>query len=182
VKLYKLAIVALLAIPIAVPVDARALRKATVAEQRDSIQKNRMPNLVGWDLNDVGDGTGVLYVLHARLGVQRTRNAAHATIPEGAVIAQTPIGGATLPKEKADWTLVISDGGPVVKLRALSKPDQLLAKRLGIGPNDPIRRKVTSAGPAYKTDEWLFASNCKAVDLAYRTFGDARYDNACDSR
>jgi hypothetical protein len=65
-----------------------------------------------------------------------------------------------------------------VQRSALSKPDRLVSKRL-VGPNDPIRKTVTSAGPVYKTDEWLFAANCEAVDLAYRTFSDARYDNAC---
>jgi hypothetical protein len=34
----------------------------------------------------------------------------------------------------------------------------------------------------YKTDRWLFGLTCAAVDRAYRTFADARYETACPGR
>lgn len=47
---------------------------------------------------------------------------------------------------------------------------------------EPLVERVTEFGTVYKSDRWLFGLDYDAVDAAYRTFSDARYDATCPER
>jgi hypothetical protein len=164
------------------PPDASGPRTSPRAEvQRQAIRDGVMPDLRGGDLNTLGDGTGVLFDLQDVIGQQRTVNIANDA-PEGTVVEQDPLPGTPLDDVTA-WTLTVSAGGPVV--RYVDLPDDVAAfaaTLAGFDPTEPLVARPTEFGLAYKTDRWLFALRCAAVDRAYRTFADARYDTACPGR
>jgi hypothetical protein len=151
------------------------------AARRRAVRESLMPDLVGVDLNTLGDVEGVLYDLQEVLGVQVTINVANEA-PEGLVIEQVPAPGTPLDEVK-EWTLTVSAGGPVVDFADLPPDVIAFARRLtGMDVDEPLVKRITDLGAVYKTDRWLFGLDCAAVDAAYRTFGDARYDTTCPER
>ena len=139
-----------------------------------------MPNVVGWDLNELGDGTGVLYEIHAVIGLQVTRSIASDAVPVGVIAAQYPAPGTPLDKIDGGWTLDVSDGGPVTSFDELPPDVADFAQTLdGFERSELIIMRSTAQGITYKTDGWLFGLDCAAVKLAYRTFLDGSYLTAC---
>jgi PASTA domain len=153
-------------------------KKISNFEVRQAAKTRRMPNLVGLQLSDE-EHPGWLRTMQRTFGFQTTVAEASDSVPEGEVIRQVPAAGTRI-DDGAGWTLVLSDGGPVVRLEELPAKDRDLAISLGV--RSPIKRFDTAAGPAYKTDQWLFAWNCDAIDAAYRISLDARYDTKCVSK
>jgi hypothetical protein len=163
--------------PITTPLF-RILDRSSERAHRSSLASGVLPDMRGVDLNELGDGTGVLYDLWDRIGRQRTVEVADDA-PEGSVIAQDPPPGTPLDLVHG-WTLTVSGGGPVVRFDDLPGDVAAFALTLpGFRRDEPLTMRTTGAGPVYKTDRWLFGLDCAAVDLAYRTFFDARYDTAC---
>jgi hypothetical protein len=164
------------------PPDAPRPRTSSQAErQLQAISDGIMPDLRGGDLNTLGDGTGVLFDLQDVIGQQRTVNVANDA-PEGTVVEQDPLPGTPLDEVTA-WTLTVSAGGPVVRYVDLPNDVAAFAARLpGFDPAEPLVARTTEFGAVYKTDRWLFGLTCAAVDRAYRTFADARYETACPGR
>jgi hypothetical protein len=137
-----------------------------------------MPELRSLDLNVLGDGTGVLDDLQGVIGQQRTIYQANDA-PEGTVIAQEPAPGTPL-DEVTGWSLTVSAGGPVVRGDQLPEDVAAFASTLpGFDRGEPLVVREMAAGTVYKSDRWLFGLDCAAVDEAYRTFADSRYDTAC---
>lgn len=129
----------------------------------------------GRELNEVGDQVGTLYELWEVIGTQETLNIANDEVDEGTIFDQIPSPGTPL-DEIERWTLYVSAGGPVVEFEDLPLDVARFAEQLpGFDTSEPLVAK----GGAYKSDRWLFSLNCGAVDAAYRTFRDARYDTAC---
>ncbi|MCO8128907.1 hypothetical protein NHL50_16975 [Acidimicrobiia bacterium EGI L10123] len=162
------------------PVDLDTL-DSTATERQRAVRDGLMPELVGHDLNTLGDVEGVLFELQDVLGQQTTRNVANDA-PEGTVIAQTPAPGTPLDQVE-QWELTVSAGGPVVAFEFLPPDVISFARGLpGMNVEEPLVERVTEFGTVYKTDRWLFGLDCDAVDAAYRTFSDARYDTTCPER
>jgi len=91
--------------------------------------------------------------------------------PEGTVMEQRDRG------RLHGGILVLSSGGPAVELSEVpAEAAELLAPRMRTGELVLVRE--TSVGTVYKVDH-LLAGPCDAVAEAYRTFSDARYDDAC---
>ncbi len=151
-------------------------RRIRNIEFREAVKTRRMPNLVGLELSEDPDW---LRKMQQQFGVQETISEASESFPEGKIVRQRPAPGAPL-EEGAPWTLVVSDGGPVIQVEALPAKDRELAISLGV--NGPLRQFETAAGNAYKNDQWLFAWDCAAVDAAFRISRDARYDTRCVGR
>lgn len=150
-------------------------------DRQQAVGDGLMPELVGQDLNTLGDAEGVLFELQDILGQQTTRNVANDA-PEGTVIAQTPAPGTPLDQVE-EWELTVSAGGPVVAFEFLPPDVISFARGLpGMDVEEPLVERVTEFGTVYKTDRWLFGLDCDAVDAAYRTFSDARYDTTCPER
>ena len=146
--------------------------------QGNAIATGVMPDLRGVALEILGDGSRVLYDLQDLIGQQRTIDVADEA-PEGTVIAQDPVPGTPL-DAVTGWSLTVSGGGPVVRSSELPADVAAFAMTLpGFDPDEPLTVRATDAGTVYKTDRWLFGLDCAAVDLAYRTFTDPRYDTAC---
>lgn len=157
------------------------LNDASATGRQRAVSDGFMPELVGHDLNTLGDVERVLYDLQDILGQQTTRNVANDA-PEGTVIAQTPAPGTPLDEVEA-WELTVSAGGPVVAFEFLPPDVISFARGLpGMDVEEPLVERVTEYGTVYKTDRWLFGLDCDAVDAAYRTFSDARYDTTCPER
>lgn len=134
-----------------------------------------MPDLAGWALNDLGDGIGVLYELQALLGIQDTIWVASDSIRPGVVVAQSTEPGDALSTVDG-WQLEVSDGGPAISYTELPADVANFAEsRLGLDQSELLIQR----GDVYKTDRWLFGLDCAAVERAYRTFSDGRYDLAC---
>lgn len=148
------------------------------SERQASVDAGVMPDLVGADLNTLGDVEGVLYLLQDILGDQTTIIRADDA-PEGTVITQDPAPGTPL-SEIDNWMVTVSGGGPVVHFRDLPDDVSAYAQTLaGFDVDEPLVERQTEFGTVYKSDRWLFGLDCAAVDAAYRTFLDARYDTAC---
>lgn len=148
------------------------------SERQASVDAGVMPDLVGVDLNTLGDVEGVLYLLQDILGDQTTINRADDA-PEGTVIAQDPAPGTPL-SEIDNWTVTVSGGSPVVRFQDLPDDVRAYTRTLaGFDVDEPLVERQTEFGTVYKSDRWLFGLDCAAVDAAYRTFVDARYDTAC---
>lgn len=103
---------------------------------------------------------------------------ADATVPEGAVVSQTPAPGELAP-EGSVVVVVMSGGGPVTTWGALPPEakaftDGLTAYQRG----EPIRRVLTSAGEAFKVDGWLFGP-CPTMPEARAAVLDPAYDEDC---
>lgn len=146
---------------------------------RLAIDDGIMPDLTGWLLNDLGDGTGLLYEIHAVAGIQKSVYVANETVPSGIVVSQSPPAGTPLASAGA-WTLEISDGGPVVLAGDLPADVLDFARaQTALEPDDPLLVIETDLGIAYKNDTLLFGLSCSAVDEAYRSSVDSRYDSAC---
>lgn len=94
------------------------------------------------------------------------------------VFWQSPPAGTVLTVEPEIW---VSVGGPIVALAALPLADRAVAERLKLDGSEPLQIIPTAAGPAYKVDLFLFAHDCRAVDLAYRTSIDPSYSDVCAS-
>jgi len=138
-----------------------------------------MPNLVGWDLNELGDGGGVLFPLQSLIGIQVTTWVAFDDAPVGVVVTQFPSPGTALAGIE-NWNLAVSEGGPSVAFEQLPDEVAAFAKTLpGFEVEEALVERTTEFGTVYKTDAWLFGLDCSAVDAAYRTFADGRYENAC---
>lgn len=153
---------------------------AQLDEITTALSAGVMPNVVGWDLNELGDGTGVLYEIHAVIGLQVTRSIASDAIPVGVIAAQHPAPGTPLDQIDGEWTLDVSDGGPLTSFDELPPDVANFAQTLdGFERNELIIMRSTAQGVAYKTDDWLFGLECAAVKLAYRTFLDGDYLTAC---
>lgn len=151
------------------------------SDRQRAVRDGLMPELLGHDLNTLGDVEGVLFELQDLLGQQTTRNIA-SDAPEGTVIAQTPVAGTPLDQVE-EWELTVSAGGPVVAFEFLPPDVISFARELpGMDVEEPLVERVTEFGTVYKSDRWLFGLDCDAVDAAYRTFSDARYDATCPER
>jgi hypothetical protein len=152
---------------------------STPEAHQSALATGVMPDLQGVDFSVLGDdGTGVLFDLRDVIGQQQTVYVA-SDAPEGTVIAQEPQPGVPLDEIEA-WSLTVSEGGPVVRFDELPPDVAAFAVTLaGFNAADPLKVSTTDAGTVYKTDRWLFGLDCAAVNLAYRTFADARYDTAC---
>lgn len=144
-----------------------------------AVHAGRMPDLSGWDLNELGDGdNGVLYDLHELLGVQTTRYIADDTVGAGIVLDQEPPPGVALDTVES-WTLTVSAGGPVTSFDDLPPDLRALAASLdGYDRSEPVLVLETDEGVAYKTDEWVLSRNCED-DPAYRRTPDTEYRWAC---
>lgn len=148
----------------------------------DAIEAGRMPDLVGRDLQDLGErGTGVLFDLHDQIGVQETVHRAD-TQQAGVILGQEPAPGTPLSRVER-WTLIISAGGPVVGFMELPPEVRRLARSLdNYDTTEPVLRIETDSGVVYKTDDWLLSDNCDAVEAAYRSTPDSDYRWACPGR
>jgi hypothetical protein len=149
------------------------------ARQIVDFQNGVMPDLRGADMNQLGDGGGVLYPLQGRLGIQVTKSIATDHTPAGRVVDQSPPPGTPL-SANTPFVLVVSDGGPVLRARQLPADVDRFARTLpGFDPDEPLGYRDTPTGRAYKSDLWLFALDCEAVTRAYRQFVDGHYRTAC---
>jgi hypothetical protein len=141
-------------------------------------RRGAMPDLRGRTLEALADESSVLDGLRDQIGQQETRYVADEAT-EGIVIAQDPAPGTPL-AEVTGWNLRVSSGGPVVQYQDLPAAVAAFAGTLpGFDRSEPLVERRTEAGTVYKTDRWLFGLDCVAVDQAYRTFLDSRYDTAC---
>lgn len=155
-------------------------RPAATEEIRASLDGGMMPNVVGWDLDELGDGTGLLFRLQGVIGVQATRAIASDAIPAGTIAAQRPAPGTALDEIDGAWTLEVSDGGPVALFEDLPVDVATFAQTLdGFDENELLIRRSMPQGIVYKSDDWLFGLECAAVGAAYRTFLDGSYRTAC---
>jgi hypothetical protein len=167
--------------PVTPPLFSRVDTSSSTAH-RSAIASGVMPDLVDVDLNTLGDGTGVLSELRQAIGPQQTITVA-SEAPEGTVVAQDPAPGTPLDGVRRGWSLTVSEGGPVVRFEELPQDVAAFAATLpGFESDQPLTSRATDAGQVYKTDQWLFGLDCAAVDQAYRTFADPRYDTACPGR
>lgn len=147
--------------------------------QDATVHTGRMPDLRGWDLNDLGDGdNGILYELHELIGIQSTRYVANESEPAGVVVDQNPAPGSPL-DDVNDWSLTVSAGGPVVSFWDLPPALRRLAETLdGYDRSEPVLVLQTESGTVYKTDAWVLSEECVG-DPAYRLTPDSDYRWAC---
>lgn len=84
---------------------------ADVIEVVAALDDGRLPNLVGWDLNRLGDETGLHYWIHDEIGVQTTKSVASDVVSAGSVVAQWPEAGTPLTDVSDGWVLESNHGG-----------------------------------------------------------------------
>ena len=136
-----------------------------------------MPALFGMEYEDASAALDALGLYREHEVVYRA--IANASVPVNRVAGQEPAAGNPLPKPGADIVLEFSAGGPTITFAQLPARAKSLTKTLEFyDPTEPILVTTTANGVAYKTDAWLFGP-CPAVDAAYRTFQDPRYDDNC---
>lgn len=82
--------------------------------------------------------------------------------------------------ESNKWTLAATDEGPTIDFEDLPKAVVDVTDDIaGFDRTESIVVRETVEGFAYKTEDWLFGAECGAVEIAYRTFSDPRYNTAC---
>ncbi|MDX6285687.1 MAG: hypothetical protein QOG53_1172 [Frankiales bacterium] len=107
------------------------------------------------------------------------RSIANDDVPINRVAAQSPWAGTPAPEPGADIVLDISAGGPTITFAELPAKARALARTFArYDATERILVTTTAKGVAYKTDILLFGP-CPAVDAAYRTYQDPRYDDTC---
>jgi hypothetical protein len=103
---------------------------------------------------------------------------ADAAVPEGAVVSQTPAPGERVP-EGSLVVVVMSGGGPVTTWGDLPPRAKAFTDDLAdYQRSEPIRRVLTAAGEAWKTDGWLFGP-CGTMPEARAALLDPTYDERC---
>ena len=137
-----------------------------------------MPELAGSSIS-ILDEDGPFQDLYDVVGPRVSRWVATGD-PVNTISHVDPPAGTPL-DEVDGWTVTVSSGQGV-PLSDLPTDVQAFAATLeGYDKSESVLVFVTEHGPAYKTDAWLYGTNCDAVDAAYRRFHDPRYDVACPS-
>lgn len=136
------------------------------------VETRSMPDLVGMSHSQAQEA---LRAVGIKSWVEIAYVASDET-PKDHVIAQDPEPGEPVASH-VGWRLTYSAGGPAVPISDVpAQAAELLRDRLG--PGEQVLVVETEAGTAYKTNA-LLVGPCAAVDLAYRTFLDPRYDDEC---
>lgn len=137
----------------------------------------RVPELSGMRIEEVRDALGEAGFVE-ELQVPRERWVASETVATGQVMSQEPPAGTAL-AEGNRVGVVVSSGGPIVRFDSIPADIRSWAAGLpGFDPAEPVLLRSTAAGPAYKTDTWLFGE-CTAVAIAVETFPDSSYGEDC---
>jgi hypothetical protein len=135
-----------------------------------------MPDVVGKDYDGATAALTAAGIIHNAV---EYRAVANETVPADRVAAQQPAAGQPAPAPGVDVVLEISAGGPTITFAALPAKARALARTYArYDTTEPILVTTTAKGVAYKTDLLLFGP-CPAVDAAYRTYPDPRYDDEC---
>lgn len=115
----------------------------------------------------------------APYGLQvRYLDLADAAVPEGAVVSQYPAPGVRVPEGEV-VVVVMSGGGPVTRFDDLPPEARAFAEGLpDYQRAEPIRRVLTAAGEAFKTDAWLYGP-CRTMPEARRALLDPSYAEDC---
>jgi hypothetical protein len=156
-------------------------RPTTTAQHQAAVDADRMPDLVGWSLEEIGgdDFSSVLYQLHDVIGTQTTGHIADEEHEPGTVLRQEPPAGTPL-STVSSWSLTVSAGGPAIRLDGAPAIVQAIAATLdGYDANELILIIETEVGLVYKTDAWAISESCQAVEAIYRVSVDLSYATAC---
>jgi hypothetical protein len=140
-----------------------------------------MPDMNGMTLEQAYEllvSEGLLEGRTVEAGTYLVRSIANEAVTPDVVFEQSPAADSPISPD-VPIVLTVSAGGPVSTYDRLPEAAQALVEdRPEFDPDEPILVVNTPNGTAYKTDGLLFGP-CSAVDAAYRTFADGRYDDDC---
>jgi hypothetical protein len=135
-----------------------------------------MPNVVGKDYDGAAAALAAAGITVSEL---EYRAVANASVPANRVVSQDPAAGISVPADGSPVSLEVSAGGPTITFDKLPASVRAFTETLAnYDPRELVLVTTTAKGIAYKTDAWLFGP-CAAVDAAYRTYQDPRYDDRC---